>query len=356
MTVAPLVSVNLVTYNHEKYIATAIRSVLGQTFEDLELVVVDDGSTDATAEVIRSFRDPRLVYLRQGNRGPGAATNAGIARCRGKYVALMSGDDVCRPDRVRKQLEEYARGGRRVLFSNVEFIDEDGQPLSQDHFASGFFEHPNLPRAKVLEKLFSGGNYLNGVTVFTEREVFPSPRPYDELLLQLQDYDLWVRLAKKYDLWIMPERLLQYRIRNHNANLSAPAPDRMIGSSNEWYLILKRFFDDLPAALFKEGFAGKLVNPDFRTEAEYLCEQALAHLGSRFPLSQLIGVEKLYHLLLDEATAGVARERYGLTLARFVEKAMSSGALAYSRRAGSRAHSLGRYSRVATGQARVRSA
>src|SRR4051812_39046345 len=108
---APLVSVNLVTYNHEDYIASAIRSVLDQTCRDLELVIVDDGSTDRTGEVVKSFHDPRIRYHYQKNQGPNAATNHGIAACRGKFVALMSGDDVCHPKRVQRQLEEYGRAG-----------------------------------------------------------------------------------------------------------------------------------------------------------------------------------------------------------------------------------------------------
>src|SRR5262245_44103277 len=94
----PLVSVNLVTFNHEKFLAHAIRSVLAQTVSDLELVVVDDGSTDGTPGVIAEFSDPRIFFLRQENQGPGAATNAGLAACRGRYIALMTGDDVCHPD------------------------------------------------------------------------------------------------------------------------------------------------------------------------------------------------------------------------------------------------------------------
>src|SRR6516165_8537489 len=113
-THTPAVSVSLVTYNHERYIGAAIRSVLGQTFSDLEVVVVDDGSTDRTPEVIASFDDPRLVSIRQENQGPGVAANRALAACRGKYVAMLSGDDLCYPDRIQKQLEAYACGGSRL--------------------------------------------------------------------------------------------------------------------------------------------------------------------------------------------------------------------------------------------------
>ena len=142
----------MVTYNHEKYIAESIRSVLNQSYVHLELVIVDDGSTDGTAEVIASFEDPRIVSIRQPNQGPNAATNRGLQTCRGRYVALMSGDDLCHPDRVRLQLAAYRRGPPRLLFSAVEFIVEQGAP--QHHFAEQLFDTAPLSRAQVYRRFF----------------------------------------------------------------------------------------------------------------------------------------------------------------------------------------------------------
>ena len=109
MTSAPLVSICMVTYNHEKYVGDAIRSALGQSFVDLELVIVNDGSTDGTAAQIAAFDDPRIVAINQKNQGPAAAANRGIAESRGKFVALLSGDDICHPDRIGRQLAEYGQ-------------------------------------------------------------------------------------------------------------------------------------------------------------------------------------------------------------------------------------------------------
>src|SRR5947209_7710385 len=126
---APLVSVSMVTFNHEAFVEEAARSVLGQSFADLELVVVNDGSTDGTATRLAAISDPRLVVINQPNAGPAAATNRAIAACRGKYVALFSGDDVCHPDRLRLQLAEHTRGRGAVVFSVCDFIDDEGRPL-----------------------------------------------------------------------------------------------------------------------------------------------------------------------------------------------------------------------------------
>src|SRR5947209_5769390 len=128
----PLVSVMVPTYNHEKYVAEALASVLAQTVQDFEVVVIDDGSTDRTGEIVRSFSDPRVRYLWQPNQGPAQAANTGVAACRGKYYAILSGDDLMPPDRLRIQLDAYRKGTTRLLFSDVEFVDDDGRSIEGD--------------------------------------------------------------------------------------------------------------------------------------------------------------------------------------------------------------------------------
>jgi glycosyltransferase involved in cell wall biosynthesis len=314
----PLVSVSMVTYNHGKYVSEAIRSVLGQTFRDLELVVVNDGSTDATGARIAEFNDPRLVVIHQDNQGPSAATNRALSACRGTYVALFSGDDVCHPNRIQRQVEEYARGPRGVLFADCDFIDDDGRPLTDGHFAETIFDTTARSRGQTLARLFHRGNYFNGITAFTEREIILEA-PYDPGLLQLQDYDVWARLAKRYDLRIMPGSVISYRIRGGGGNLSSPTPDRLVRLQNETYLILRRFFDGVSPDLFREAFGDELIHLDFGDGLEYACEQAMLFCRASTPLGRLIGVERIHALLNDSAGADVLARRYGFTNQRFFD-------------------------------------
>src|SRR4249919_3825300 len=100
----PAVSVILPAYNCEKYIAKAIESVLHQTFTDLELIIINDGSTDRTEEIIRSFSDPRILYqVNNTNKGLVFTLNKGIDIAKGGYIARMDGDDICHPERLAKQ-------------------------------------------------------------------------------------------------------------------------------------------------------------------------------------------------------------------------------------------------------------
>ena len=111
----PLVTVIMTTYNHEKYVGEATESVLKQTFDNIELVIVNDGSRDNTEKVIKKFNDERIVYIYQENQGPSIAANNAILASRGKYIAIMSGDDVSLPLRIERQLNEYQKLGDKFL-------------------------------------------------------------------------------------------------------------------------------------------------------------------------------------------------------------------------------------------------
>lgn len=316
---SPAVSVCLLTYNHEKYVAAAIDSVLAQTFDDLELRIIDDGSSDRTPDIIASYADPRIVSMRKQNEGPSIALNQAIAAARGQYLALMSGDDVCHPDRLARQWEAYRRGGARLLFSGVDFIDDAGQPYRGHHFAEGSFDIAPRTRAQILERLFYCGNFINAVTCFTETRLLKQERPFDPLLFQLQDYDLWVRSVKKYDFAFLPCHTVSYRIRTDQQNLSAPNPGTLNRTANEHYLVLRRFFDDLSPALFREAFRDHLLRPDCDEPLEIACEQAFLYYRSPHPQARLLGCAKLYDLLSSPAGSAILENRYGYRVRDFVD-------------------------------------
>jgi len=309
----PLISVVMITYQHEKYIAEAIQSVLEQTFERFELVVVNDGSTDKTDEIIRSFQDNRISYIRQENQGPSAASNNGILAARGKYIALMSGDDVCHPQRLELQHQFINNTDKKIVFSWVDFINDDSQPVKGRHFAEGFFNHPNRNRTEILKHFFMKGNYLCAITAFIDKEILLESGLFNPASIQLQDFDMWIKLVKKHDLYLIEDRLVKYRILSESNNLSAN-PDNRIRCLFEHHQIQKSILDNLSPQLFKSSFAEWIKAPDFQEGHEYELEKAFLHLNHSHKLFQSIGAEKLFHLLQNKEVLLTAKAKYNFGL------------------------------------------
>lgn len=125
----PKVSVVIPAYNHERFIGPAIESVLQQTHESLELIIIDDGSTDRTAEVIQGYTDQRLQYVHQENQDAYNALNRGLSMVKGDFVAILNSDDIFMPNRLERLLVEQQASSAQCLFSKVCLINDDGDRL-----------------------------------------------------------------------------------------------------------------------------------------------------------------------------------------------------------------------------------
>ncbi len=303
----------MTTYNHEKYIASAIQSVLNQTVTDFELIIVNDGSIDRTDEVIITFQDSRIVYIHQENQGPSAAVNNGILAARGKYVALMSGDDICYPQRLERQYQYLDTTARKIVFSRVDFIDDDSQIVTGEHFAKDLFNSSNSTRAEILNLFFMTGNYLCAVTSLIEKQILLSAGLFNLTSIQLQDFDMWINLVKKYDIFILPEKLVQYRIRSGENNLSLK-PSHYVRVVFEEYQIKKNILNQVSINLFKEAFVNYIKKANFQEGAEYELEKAFLYLNHASLLMRSIGCEKLFTLLQDQTILSVAKAKYSFGL------------------------------------------
>jgi predicted O-linked N-acetylglucosamine transferase (SPINDLY family)/glycosyltransferase involved in cell wall biosynthesis/predicted SAM-dependent methyltransferase len=314
-TTTPLITVVLVTYNHENYIAEAIQSILSQTLGDFELIIVNDGSTDRTEAIIGTFSDPRIVYLGQENQGLSAAINTGVLKARGQYIAFMSGDDVCFPSRLEQQYEFSRMNPGKIVFSWVDIINEQGTIITDDHGMSRVFNVRNKTRAEILRHFFFDGNYFNAVTAFADKETVLETGLFNVASIQLQDFEYWLRLVKKNELHILPYPLIKYRIRDNGMNLSHYS--RAGRTEFEHQQILRGFFEDMPADLFKAAFSGEMIRPDFAGEDEYLLEQAFLYLHHRSKAIQALGCEKLFALLQESDQLSKSISTYGFGLVEY---------------------------------------
>ena len=200
----PLVSVVIPTRNRAHLLPIAVRSVLDQTFRDLEVFVVDDASEDRTAEVVAGILDPRLRTLRQRVRSGGAATrNVGIRASRGQYVAFLDDDDEWLPEKLELQLELLERAAPKigVVYSSYQVVDlETGRIIGR----------------KVAEKRgdlaidLLDRNYVGGTpSVVVRRRLLEQVGLFDEGLPSFQDYDLWIRLSRHCEFDYVGQDLLK---------------------------------------------------------------------------------------------------------------------------------------------------
>lgn len=212
----PKVSVLMPAYNAEKYIADAMESILNQTFQDFELIVLNDCSRDGTEGIILSYDDPRIVYVKNPeNMGVAGTLNRGLELAKGEYIARMDADDISLPDRLEKQvqyLDEHPKVA--VLGTNVELFDENGV------ISTGWSSTD--PAQMKVDLLFSCG--LAHPSVMMRRNVIQELGGYDLAFEGLEDYQLWCRVAKHYDVTTLPDLLFRYRV--HSAQVTQnPSPE-----------------------------------------------------------------------------------------------------------------------------------
>ena len=204
----PAVSVILPAYNCEKYIAKAIDSVLHQTFTDFELIIINDGSTDQTEKVVKSFSDPRILYQPNNtNKGLVFTLNKGIDIAKGRYIARMDGDDIAHRERFEKQLNYlYKKTDVDVLATVVTLIDEN------DNFSGTWRNDERNIDEKDIRQQLPKDNCIAHPTVMGKTEIFKKYK-YNHKQSQSEDYDLWLRIVSDgIIIHKLAEPLLRHRI------------------------------------------------------------------------------------------------------------------------------------------------
>jgi len=203
----PTVSVIIPAYNQANFIDKAINSVLKQTYQDFEIIVVDDGCTDDTEDVIRGFPDKRVKYIKKykKNKGISVARNIGIKVARGKYIAFLDSDDEFLPERLGKQVQLLQNKSSEVgvVCSWSYNIDEKGNYICKRC----------LPKKDgyIYEDLLST-NPISVPTVLIRKECFNRVGLFDDLLNTQQDWDMWIRIAKYYRFALIKIPLVKYRL------------------------------------------------------------------------------------------------------------------------------------------------
>ena len=223
----PNVSIIIPTYNREKFIGAAIQSVLDQTYQDFEVIVVDDGSTDGTVDVVKEFSE-KVRYIYQPNQGRSHARNHGLGLAKGRYIAFLDSDDLYLQEKLRLQvdfMEQHPEFG--MVYTSACCMDEDGVPLRATYEAevSGWIYKDIAFFVPVTIAL---------PTVMVRREIFESAGGFDENMDRFEDTDMWRRISKQCLIGAMHEYTC--RLRTHLDNALATQNPYKIFRALEYYV------------------------------------------------------------------------------------------------------------------------
>jgi len=218
---SPGVSVVIPTYNIGPFIGAAIDSVLAQGFQDFELLVIDDGSSDDTPDIADGFDDPRVRVYRRAHRGPTYAMNEAIERAQGRWIAFLDGDDLWMPEKLERHIEVMtARPDLDLTFCLSRMIDECGRDL---HITS-----PRWSGPLTYRDLLISNPAANGSSIVVNREALVRAGGFDTAFAAVYDQELWLRLAllRRDNIACIPEVLTLYRRRVGQITADASVMER----------------------------------------------------------------------------------------------------------------------------------
>lgn len=312
------VSIIMPSYNCGEYVGNAIKSVLGQTYKDFEFIIIDDCSTDNSRDIINSFQDTRIKKIFfEKNEHMWYVHNYAINISKGNYLAEINNDDHWHPDKLKKQMEYMEMHSEcGACFTLVDVVDEEDNILTEkDAFLVSLFNTRNRSRIEWIRHFYFKGNCLCHPSALIRRDVINRVGIYNYSLLQIADFDLWVRIIKHYEIFVIQEKLIDFRWFRSGRNVSAPSDEVNIRSDAEFSYVISKYFDDISDELFVEAFSEDFINKDARSHEELLCEKSLLLLKQLFcgyP-GKIGGIVKLVGLLQQENTRKVLREKYNFT-------------------------------------------
>jgi glycosyltransferase involved in cell wall biosynthesis len=254
--VKPLVSIIMPCYNGEVFLAEAVDSVLGQTLQDFELIVVDDGSTDGSSAVLARYGH-RIGVIRQCNRGVSAARNAGIEAARGEFIAFLDADDYWEPEFLEAMVAGMADPRTAIAYCGWQNVGLGaGKPFVPPDYEGADKMHHLLRFASLWP--------IHGILI--RRSLMPAGLPFNPAFPACEDYDLWLRIASFHRIQLVPRVLAYYR---KHGDANATSNQARVARYN--LLVKQRFLGDFPAVRreiprgrLREYLAGGVVDRGYR--------------------------------------------------------------------------------------------
>lgn len=314
----PRVSVVMTSYNHERWIAESIASVLDQTMGDFELIIVDDGSLDRTVQVAAAFDDPRIrLYPLERNQGAAAALNLAIQQARSELVAVINSDDTWAPTKLARQVEVLdAQPDVVAVFTGAGLVGEDGKPLPIGSIPPWHevFRQPDRSQAQWLRYFFESGNALCHPSVLVRRRFYEDRGLYDNRMRQIPDLERWIELVKYGPIRVLGgEDLVAFRLLPGEQNASSTGRANVVRGLHEHLAIADGFFTGCSDEMLVEAFGDLMREPLVTSEAHRRAE--IAMLWWTVPcamqnVNRIHALRALREALGDDETAIVLRTQF----------------------------------------------
>lgn len=321
----PTVSVVMPNHNGGKYLRASIESVLNQTYSDLELIIVDDASTDDSIEIINCYQDERITKVFcDKNRHVAYTANQGLQLANGKYIARMDSDDIWMPEKLEKQVAYLeTHSGIGACFSRVHIIDDESEIADEKY--SWLYQMFNDAANKTAEEwaryFFFKGNCLCNPSGLARAQALDCVgRLHNIAYVPGQDFETWSRLVQKYPIHIMEEKLVYYRWTENESKISSMKERGVSAFENVHMMMRSNYLDRMETDDFIRIFKNCFVNEDSSSDIELECEKAFILL--RCPKEStgdinFFGIRKIETILNTADGLKTLEEKFGFELKKY---------------------------------------
>ena len=318
-------TVILTSYNHENVLRESIDSVLRQTYQNFQFIIVDDCSTDRSWDIICEYKNryPEIMTIRHDyNWGGGVVEDTVKKYATGDYIAIHHSDDVWEKDKLSRQVEIfYNQPDCAAVFTNAIAIDDQGNNYKDEQ---GFYYHlfavQNRSRHEWLNYFFYKGNCLCHPSILVKKSVYEEDGFFRKGLKQIPDFVKWIQICKKHEIYVLPEALVKFRIHSNGKNTSGMSAITQIRSTIELFLMLDEYrkIEDREEFLKIFPEAKEFCNGNYFT-TEYVLGRLCTQKGMP-SYTRMYGIQLLYEVLNKQDDARQIKEDYNYTEKSFREE------------------------------------